>query len=199
MRLGVFGGTFDPIHNAHLTVAESAAAELGLEMVLFIPAGQPYLKSGQEVSSSHHRIAMVELAVQAVPKFKVSDMEVRRPGPSYTIDTLEELDHRTVGEVQIFLIMGFDSLMEVFRWKEPRKIFEKATLAAYPRLGTKELNMELLETIVPGASERVLVIQAPKLEISGTKLRRRIREGLAVDQQMPDGVVGYIQEHGLYR
>ncbi len=199
MRLGVFGGTFDPIHNGHLAVAESAADELGLERVLFVPAGQPYLKDEQTVSPAHHRMAMVELAVRPFSRFRVSDIEVRRPGPSYTADTLEELDGCLVGDREIFLIMGFDSVMDMVRWKEPSKIFERAKVAAYPRSGADKLKMGPLEIVAPGASGRIVVIQGPRLDVSGTGLRHRISEGLPVDGQLPEEVVSYIQKHGLYR
>jgi nicotinate-nucleotide adenylyltransferase len=198
LKLGIFGGTFDPIHIAHLIVAEEATERLGLDEVLFVPAGQPWLKSAVVVTDARHRLAMVELAVESTPYFTVSDVEIRRSGPSYTADTLEELKRSLDGDADFYLIVGLDALREVDRWQRPRRVLELATLVGVARPGAEELDRGPLESVYPGVSEEVVVIDGPLIGISGTEIRARVRDGLSIRHRVPAPVESYIQEYGLY-
>ena len=199
MRVGVFGGTFDPIHVGHLIVAETAANELGLDQVLFIPAGYPYLKSGEKVSDAAHRMAMVDLAVESNPRFAASDIEVQRPGPSYTVDTLDQLRDCLGPSAQLFVILGLDSVADMVRWKDPAGIFERASVVGYPRPGAEDPDREALDRIVTGASDRLVLLEGPRVDVSGTDIRRRVARGRSIRYQVLDPVLRYIQDQGLYR
>ena len=128
-QIGILGGTFDPIHEGHLMIAESARECLRLDKVIFMPAGRPWLKSDRAVTDPAHRLAMVELAIEDNPRFEVSTMEIERPGPTYTVDTLTEL-RRRMGGADLYLILGMDSVRELGRWHRPERIFELCALVA---------------------------------------------------------------------
>ena len=199
MKLGVFGGTFDPIHVGHLLVADEVIARLGLEEVLFVPAGQPWLKEDQDVTDARHRLCMVELAVASDPRFRVSDMEVKRPGPSYSADTLQELN-RALGEgSQLYLIAGMDALDEVARWHQPRRLLELATVVAVPRPGSQRLDRDALDSVQPGASNDVVIMDGPLIGVSSTEIRQRVGQGQSIKYRVPEPVESYIVEHCLYR
>ena len=198
MKLGVFGGTFDPIHLGHLIVAEEVRERLGLDEVMFVPAGQPWLKSDVAVTDARHRLAMVERATEATPYFTVSDVEIRRSGPSYTSDTLEELTRSLGGGVDFYVIVGLDALGEVDRWQRPRRMLELSTLVGVVRPGAEELDRGPLDSVYPGASKEVLVIDGPLIGISGTEIRARVRDGLSIRHRVPAQVEAYIHGHGVY-
>ena len=198
MRIGVFGGTFDPIHLGHLVVADEALEALNLDEVLFIPAGEPWLKATKPVSASCHRLAMVEIAVRADPRFRAVDMEVRRPGPTYTVDTLAELQIELGRAAQIYLILGLDSLKEIARWHRPAELFELCTLVGMSRPGVSSFDVEALNSIAPNASKAVVLLEGPAISISGTDLRHRVSEGRSIRHRVPEAVEAYIHEHGLY-
>ena len=199
MRVGILGGTFDPVHLGHLLIADEARVSLDLEEVLFIPVGNPWMKADMVLSPPHHRLNMVRLAIASNPFFRTSSMEIDRAGPTYTVDTLEELRHETGGEADLFFILGIDSLRELHSWKEPARVLELCTLVAASRPGREELDLEFLDEIAPGASGNVNVLKGPKVEISGTEIRRRARMGLSVRYQVPEDVERYIRRYGLYR
>ena len=196
MRIGVFGGTFDPIHLGHLIVAEDARIALGLDEVLFIPAGQPWFKSYRRVTDACHRLAMARLAVESNPFFHVTDIEVRRSGPSYTVDTLAELRER-YAKAEFVVILGIDALREIDRWHEPRMLFEMASVAGMARPGAS-LDPSVLNAAIPGASSRMRVLDSALIDISGTDIRGRIAEGKSVRYRVPSAVAAYIRENGLY-
>ena len=123
LRIGILGGTFDPIHLGHLAIAEDALDRLGLDRVIMIPAGRPWLKSGQTVTAADHRLAMVRLAIEGRPGLEVSTIEVDRPGPTYTVDTLVELREELGSQVELYLILGMDSVRELRRWRDPERLF----------------------------------------------------------------------------
>jgi len=199
MKVGILGGTFDPIHLGHLIIAEEARVRLGLEEVLFIPTGQPWMKGGQPISPSQHRMNMVRLAVASNPFFKVCSMEMERPGPSYTVETLEELRrHRGPGH-EFFFILGLDSLKEFHRWKDPAGILERCTLVALRRPGYEKVALAHLEEVRPDALARVVFLDAPLIEISGTEIRRRVASGVSIRYWVPREVEEYIYHNGLYR
>ena len=199
MRLGVFGGTFNPVHMGHLAVAEEVRVRLGLEEVLFMPAGQPWLKSGLEVTGGYHRLEMVKLAVASNPHFRVSDLEIRRPGPSYSADTLEELDRSRKGQAELHLLVGLDALKEMARWQRPRRVLELATLVGIARPGFESLDRKALDAVRAGASEKVVLVTGPLVGISGTEIRERVSQGLSIKYLVPEPVESYIYEQGLYR
>ncbi len=196
MRIGVFGGTFDPIHMGHLIVAEDARVALGLDKVLFIPAGQPWFKSYRQITDAHHRLAMVRLAVNDNSLFDVSDIEIRRSGPSYTVDTLAELrDEHT--DAEFIVILGVDALREIDRWHHPRLLFEMASVVGMARPGAA-LDPSVLNAAIPGASSRMRLLDSALVEISGTDIRQRVAVGQSIHYRVPAEVERYISENGLY-
>jgi len=199
LKVGIFGGTFDPIHTGHLMAAEEARERLGLDEVVLIPAGQPWLKAGQEISDARHRMAMVELATASNSRFRASDLEIRRPGPTYSVDTLEELAGELGPKAKLYLILGVDLLAELVRWREPHRLFELATVVGMSRPRVQDFDIGTLDAITPGASARVVFLDSPMVEISGADLRRRVAAGLSIRYQVPDSVAAYIEEHGLYK
>lgn len=197
MRLGVFGGTFDPVHIGHLIAAEDARAALSLDEVIFVPAGEPWFKSYRRITPAHHRLAMVRLAIRDNPHFSVSDMEIRREGPSYTIDTLAEL-RRARADAALFVILGVDALREIDRWRNPRRLFQMATVVGVARPGAS-LDPSVLNAAIPGASDRLRLIQSALIDISGTDIRRRVADGASIRYRVPHAVEQYIRAHNLYR
>jgi nicotinate-nucleotide adenylyltransferase len=199
VNLGILGGTFDPIHWAHLLIAEEARVRLNLARVLFIPAGQPWLRAEQVLSPAEHRLAMVRMAVADNPHFSVSSLEIERPGPSYTVETLEVLRREYGSEADLYFILGQDSLWDFHRWREPGHILSECTLVGVARPGTPEFEPRTLEQLWPGGSQRLVTLQGLAIGISGTEIRRRVAEGLSIRYWVPRPVEEYIHRHGLYR
>ena len=198
VRLGVLGGTFDPIHYAHLAIAEEARTQLGLDPVWFVPAGQPPHKPDVTIAPAHHRLAMLELALASNSHFRISRVDLERPGPCYTVDTLALLREEWGPHVELYFIISADSLREMHSWYRPRRIMELALLAVAPRPGN-QLHLGELERDLPGLSRRVRIIEAPLLDISATGLRQRVREGKSIRYYVPEDVEAYIIAHGLYQ
>ena len=196
MRIGVFGGTFDPIHMGHLIVAEDARAALDLDKVLFIPAGQPWFKSYRQITEAYHRLAMVRLAVEGNPSFDVTDIEIRRTGPSYTVDTLAELREQ-YPDAEFIVILGVDALREIDRWHQPRKLFELASVVGMARPGAI-INLSVLHAAIPGSSSRIRLLDSALIDISGTEVRQRVAAGRSIRYRVPAAVEWYIRENGLY-
>ena len=198
-RIGVLGGSFDPIHLAHLLMAESAREALGLDMVLFVPVREQPLKQGRPVTPAAHRVAMVELAIGGNPHFALSRVDVDRPGPSYTVDTLRALREEwgKQGEVEMWFIAGADSLLTLPRWRDPEGILAHARLAVVGRPGST-LDLAELQATLPQLPAKVDWIDAPLIEISATDVRRRVAEGLSIRYRVPDAVREYILREGLY-
>jgi nicotinate-nucleotide adenylyltransferase len=197
VKIGVLGGTFDPIHIGHLVVAEEARTKLGLSEVLFVPAGQPWLKQDRDITPAIHRVEMVRRAIADNLYFKLSILEVDRAGPSYTVDTLTVLQQQLGSKAEPFFILGRDTLAELPLWKEPRKVIQLCRLVVPPRLGSRDLRH--LEEAMPGLLERVIQLDMPVIGISSSEIRRRIARGLSVRYLVPEGVGKYIVEHELYR
>ena len=192
-RIGLFGGTFDPPHAGHLALAECAREQLRLDQVLFVPAGSPPHKRGQRRSSASARVAMTRLAVRGNPAFRVSTLEVRRRGPSLTLDTLRHL-RATHPKARLFLLMGADSLDDFRSWHEPEAIAALATLAVARRPGAARR----ARSATPRAW-RVVHLGNPGLELSSSDVRARVRAGRSVRYLVPDAVAGYVARHRLYR
>jgi nicotinate-nucleotide adenylyltransferase len=198
MKVGIMGGTFDPIHIAHLIVAEEARTRLALDRVIFIPAGNPWMKSEHVVSGAEHRVAMVKLAISSNPAFNLSLIEVERPGPTYTVDTLEQLWGELGYDTQLFLLLGWDSVAELTAWKAPYRISRMATVVAFPRPGFQAPDIAKLEKSMPGISERIRILDEPYLGVSSTGIRQRVAGGQSVRYMVPDAVGEYINRHKLY-
>ena len=197
-RVGVFGGTFDPIHNAHLAIATEAKKRMQLDEVLFIPAGQPWMKSDRIIAPAEDRLAMVQLAIQRRIYYRVSSLELENEGPSYTVETLRTLRQRMGRNTEFFLIIGCDSLGQFYRWKEPIEILKLATLVAAPRPGCPRPDMKEIEKQVPFISGRTVLLDKPEIDLSSTDIRERIARGESINDVVPAAVVDYIKEHHLY-
>ncbi|MGD2064882.1 MAG: nicotinate-nucleotide adenylyltransferase [Dehalococcoidia bacterium] len=196
MNIGILGGTFDPIHIGHLVVAEEARIRVGFNEVLFVPAGQPLLKPGHNITPSDQRVEMVRRAIADNPNFKLCTLEVERPGPSYTVDTLMMLREQLGSEVSLFFILGRDTLAELPSWKEPKKLAQLCRLVVAPRLGSKDL--QHLETEIPGLLDKVIQLDMPVIEISSSGIRERIARGLPIRYLVPAEVEKYITEQKIY-
>lgn len=197
-RIGVLGGTFDPIHIAHLAIAEDARTQLGLDKVVFVPAGLPPHKMDIHVSPVEHRLAMVKLAIAGNPHFEVSRVDIDRFGPCYTVDTIALLHEEWGPDVEIYFIMGSDSLADLLTWHRPDRLIRLCRLVAVDRPGY-QVDMAELERCLPGVSQRIVFINSPQLDISSTDIQRRVRAGESIKYQVPEAVERYIYEHGLYR
>ena len=200
-RIGILGGTFDPPHLGHLLIAETARVALDLESVLFVPAGEPWLKSGQRITAAQQRLRMVQLAVADNPDFCVSDCEVRRNGASYTVDTLRELRRAYPDDTEFFFVVGSDVLEQFHRWKEPDEILRLCRLAVIERPGAPAEGLAVLAGRFPdaAASGAVVLVPGPRVDFSASELRRILAEGQSVRYQVPDAVAEYIKQHELYR
>lgn len=194
MKVGVLGGTFDPVHTGHLIVAEQARDALALDLVLFVPAGEPWRKSHRAITPGEHRLAMLRIAVEGNDHFGISDIELRAAGPSYTADTLATLAGERLDDEFVF-VLGSDALADLPNWHEPERIVRHATLAVAPR-EMQELNATLLT--LPGLTARVVPFDVPRIDISSTDIRARVAAGRSVRYLVPRGVEAYIAAHGLY-
>ena len=195
-RLGVLGGTFDPPHLGHLILAETVTTALGLERVLFVPAGEPPHKRGRRISPAADRVAMLERAISGNARFAISRADLDRPGPHFTVDMLALL-RVAHPEANLYLILGGDLLAELATWRDPANILAAARLAVMPRPGV-DIDLQALETRIPGLCARVEMVEAPLISISGSALREMISASRSVRYQTPDAVIAYIQAHGLY-
>ena len=198
MKIGVLGGTFDPIHNGHLAVAEQAVARLKLAEVIFMPVGQPWLKIEQRISPPEHRLQMVRLAIADKTYFKMSAMEVERAGPSYTVDTMAELRGQLDAGDELFFILGWGSLAELPLWREPARLIQLCRLVAVPRPGSPTPEFEALERDIPGISRQVILLDKPQIDISASAIRRKVARGLPIQHLVPEPVAEYITQHRLY-
>ena len=200
MRLGILGGTFDPIHLGHLIVAEEALSRLALDRLLLIPAGQPWLKADQALTGGEHRLKMVELGIASNSRLDVSRIEVDRSGPTHTVDTLEQLKRDLGEDIQLYFILGLDALEQFHRWERPEQIIELCELAIASRPGFQ--NSRILDEQLGRYAElgsRVNFLPAPVMDISGSNIRRRASEGRSIKYLVPEVVERYIKQQGLYR
>ena len=198
MNIGVLGGTFDPIHIGHLMMAEEVRGQLNLGVTLFVPAGQPWLKPNSPVAAVEHRVEMVRLAIADKPYFELATMEIERAGPSYTVDTIDELEEQISDDDELFFILGWGSLAELPKWREPARLIEMCYLVVIPRPGFTRPDLKALETIVPGIFQRVMFMDKPQIDISATSIRDRASRSLSIHHLVPKPVNEYIKEHRLY-
>lgn len=197
VRLGIYGGSFDPIHIGHLAVAEEARVALGLAAVIFVPAVRQPLK-GQAQGGPDHRLAMVRLACADNRAFVVDDLELRRPPPSYTVDTLLALHERYPPPAELWFILGADAARDLPRWHRVADVVALARVAVVGRPGFT-LDRAALEAAVPNLTGRTAMVEGPQLDLSSTELRRRLAAGRPVRYLIPEPVCRYIADHGLYR
>jgi nicotinate-nucleotide adenylyltransferase len=201
-RLGVLGGSFDPVHMAHLLMAETVREALSLDRVLFVPVGVQPLKQGRPVTPAEHRVKMLELALKDNPYFGISRVDVDREGPSYTVDTVRQLREEWSGEggeaLQMWFIVGADSLASFPRWRDPAGILSRTRLAVVRRPGTS-VDMAVLEQRLPGIAASVDWVDALLVDISATDIRQRVAAGHSIRYRVPDAVREYIEAHDLYR
>ncbi|WKD57197.1 Nicotinate-nucleotide adenylyltransferase [Corynebacterium capitovis DSM 44611] len=192
-RIGIMGGTFDPIHHGHLVAASEVADRFDLDEVLFVPTGEPWQKSGRQVSPAEHRYLMTVIATASNPRFSVSRVDIDRGGATYTIDTLRDLAERRPG-AELFFITGADALSSIMSWHDWDKMFRLAQFVGVTRPG-----YDLREDMLPAEhQERVHLIEIPAMAISSTDCRQRAAEGRPVWYLVPDGVVQYIAKNKLY-
>ena len=198
MKVGIMGGTFDPIHNGHLVTAEAVRDTLALDEVLFIPSARPPHKLGRNITSPEHRLAMTVLATCFNPKFRVSSIEIIRKGPSYAVDTIDALKSEYKGGTEFYFILGADAALELATWHNAHQLIEKCYFIAATREGT-DIDIEAVEAqfgdIGRGRLQRV---ETPKIEISSTDIRDKIRRGHSIRYLVPDTVEAYIRKERLY-
>ena len=190
------GGTFDPIHHGHLVTAEEALVQFGLDGVVFVPTGRPWMKEHRDVSPAEDRYLMTVIATASNPHFSVSRLEVDREGPTYTVDTLRALEAEYGGETELFFITGADAVLEIFHWKDPEEILSLAHVIAATRPG---YDLARFEAEAPTSHPRISVMNIPALAISSTDIRDRVRAGRPIRYLVPEGVKTYIDKAGLYR
>jgi nicotinate-nucleotide adenylyltransferase len=198
-RLGVLGGSFDPVHVAHLLVAETVREALGLDLVLFLPAGRQPLKRHRQATPAEHRVAMVELAIRDNPRFALSRIDVDRRGVSYTAETVHVLRRDWGGDaISMWFIIGADSLASFPQWHEPEAVLACTRLAVVRRPGV-QLNLASLYSQLPQLQNTLDWIDTASMDISATDIRRRVAEGLSIRYRVPESVRKYIEAQGLYR
>jgi nicotinate-nucleotide adenylyltransferase len=198
-RIGLLGGTFDPVHVGHLRVAEEVRERLELEQVLFLPAPRPWRKSTRRITPVEHRLAMVRLAVAGNPAFAVSTVELEQQGPTYTAETLAALHAELGPGATLYFILGADALRDLPYWYRPEQIVALARLAVVVRPGRRMPDLREFERRVPGLTAAIERVDTTRLDISSTALRRLLAEGRSGRYLVPDAVLGYMDEHKLYR
>ena len=186
-KIGLFGGTFDPVHNGHLIIAESIREQAGLDIVIFIPSANPPHKHHELMFNAEQRFRMLSDAVRNNPGFSISDIEMQREGPSFTIDTIREIKAGLSPETQLSFIVGKDNLYELQTWKETKAILEECTVLAADRICEKKLD------IPDWLSSKVIFVKVPLIEISSSEIRKRIGEGKSIRYFVPDSVADMIE------
>ncbi len=197
MKLGILGGTFDPIHLAHLILAQATADHLGLDRVLFAPAGVQPLKRDRPTTPAVHRVAMVEAAIADNPRFALSRVDIDHPGPSYTVDTLDRLRATWGPDAAFWFIIGLDSLASLLAWRDPAGILERTRLAVAPRPSIT-VDLAALTARLPRLPDQLDWVPAPLIAISASDLRARAAAGQSLRYFVPDPVRAYITAHDLY-
>ncbi len=194
MKVGILGGTFDPVHIGHLVLAEAAREALSLDLVLFIPAGDPWRKADRAVTAAEHRLEMLRLAIEDNAAFGISDIELRREGPTYTADTLEALAAERLDD-EFYFIVGADALADLPNWHDPARIVRHATLAVAPR-DVQEVNATALN--VPDVTSRIVTFTMPRIDVASTDIRAFAAAARSIRYLVPPAVERYIASHRLY-
>jgi nicotinate-nucleotide adenylyltransferase len=197
VRIGLLGGTFDPPHIGHLIMGESAADALDLAQILYIPAADPPHKQDRDKTPVEHRLAMLSLAVADNPRFAISRIDIERPGPHYTVDTVRILQAQHPEE-DFFFVMGSDSLRDLVKWHQPEKLMELCPLVVVPRPGV-DASPEMHEDRLPGLAARVIMVESPMVDIASTDIVARSRAGYSIRYTIPESVFRYVEKQGLYK
>lgn len=193
------GGTFDPIHYGHLVTAEEARHQFKMSRVIFIPAGKPPHKTRKNISAPQHRLEMTWRSVGSNPHFTVSDLEIKREGPSYTIDTVQAMREQYRGW-EVFFITGADAVLEILTWRKVDQLLQKCCFVAATRPGFRLESLgEKLARLPAECTARIKTLEVPALAISSTDIRRRVREGRPIKYLLPEATEEYIYRHGLYK
>ncbi len=198
LRVGVLGGTFDPVHLGHLILAEEARDQLNLSVVYFVPAADPPHKQGRHLAPAADRLNMVELAIAGNPAFRASRVDVDRPGPHYTVDMVRIFQQQLPEGSELFFLMGYDSLADLPTWYRPAELVAACHLVALTRHDVP-LDWPALEKALPGISRRVTLLDMPELEIASHEIQARIRAGRTIRYLVPEPVCAYLAERQLYR
>ncbi|MDD5772862.1 MAG: nicotinate-nucleotide adenylyltransferase [bacterium] len=203
-RIGIFGGTFNPIHNGHLLIAEEARVSLKLDKVIFIPSANPPHKEVSDLVSGRHRLKMAGAAIKNNPFFSVSDIELKRGGRSYSIETIKTLKEIYRKGTKFFFIMGADSILEFMTWKNWEDLLKLCNFAVYPRPGYK-INLDVLKSrmkkklLAKSLVKNIIFFQTRVFDVSSTEVREKIKKGESVKYLVPEGVIGYINKSKLYK
>lgn len=194
-RLGVMGGTFDPIHHGHLVAASEVAARFDLDEVVFVPTGRPWQKADKHVSLAEDRYLMTVIATASNPRFSVSRVDIERTGDTYTVDTLHDIRRQRGEDTELFFITGADALAQILTWRGADQLFDLATFVGVSRPGVPLENHDIAHL----PADKVTLLEIPAMAISSTACRERVSEGLPIWYLVPDGIVQYIAKRGLYR
>jgi len=199
-KIGILGGTFDPIHYGHLIIAEEVRQSFDLEKIIFIPSGMPPHKAGLRVTPAEHRYNMVYNAIKTNDCFEVSRIELERTGYTYTVDTLRQLKSLFGNDTKLFFIVGADIIMDLLTWKEPRKIFEMCEFIATVRPGyNNDSFINEIEYLINVYGVKINIAYLPLIEISSTSIREKVRNKKSIKYLVPDATEAYILENELYR
>lgn len=198
MRIGILGGTFDPIHNAHLLIADQARRKSALEKILFIPAGDPWLRKDPNITPKEVRLEMTRLAVRGKDWFSVSPIEVDRPGPTYTVETIEALLSERNPEVELTLILGIDAALGLHMWKDPERLLGICDLTVVLRPGYRKNSMDEIIRTFPQLEKKMTIIGESGTQISATDIRERIKKGQSIEGLVPEAVARFIENEKLY-
>ena len=198
-KIGILGGTFDPVHLGHLIIAEEVRSNLGLDKILFVPAGVPWMRENEGVSAGKHRLNMVDLAVKSNPHFQSSSIEIDRQGVTYTADTLETLLEDLDHEVELSFIMGMDVLEKFHLWKSPETVVELCSLVIVNRPGNQAVDVNEVVKKYPEAGAKLRIINVPRMEISSSEIRERVRQEKSLKYLVSEEVIDYIDQNNLYK
>ena len=198
-KIGILGGTFDPVHLGHLIIAEEVRSNLGLDKILFVPAGVPWMRENEGVSAGKHRLNMVDLAVKSNPHFQSSSIEIDRQGVTYTADTLETLREDLDHEVELSFIMGMDVLEKFHLWKSPETVVELCSLVIVNRPGNQAVDVNEVVKKYPEAAAKLRIINVPRMEISSSEIRERVRQEKSLKYLVSEEVIEYIDQNNLYK
>jgi nicotinate-nucleotide adenylyltransferase len=199
MKIGVFGGTFDPIHIGHLIVAEEARYQLDLKKVIFLPAGRPWFKGDRLITDGKMRLEMIKHAIKNNSLFDVSELELNREGATYSVESIPKLKKELGGDVELYFLIGVDALADIHKWKQPTKLMEMCYIAGLTRPGYVDFDWSAIEKVLARASERIRIIEVSRIDVSSTDIRIMVQNALSVRYLVPDAVASYIKEHGLYK